>query len=118
VPYNAALIIGTADFTIEWYQYQTDTNGSPRIFEFNNNRTPSVSLEGGRFYYWSAYSTNNSAAITFKNSWVHFAIVRISGIITIYRNGVSILTFSDTTNYTTSSDLIIGNQSNVVNSQI
>ena len=59
VPYNAALIIGTADFTIEWYQYQTDNNGAPRVFEFNNNRTPSVTLEGGRFYYLSAYSTNN-----------------------------------------------------------
>ena len=113
VPYNAALIIGTADFTIEWYQYQTDTNGAPRVFEFNNSRSPGVSLEGGRFYWWSAFSTNNSAAITWKNTWVHFAVVRISGSTTIYRNGVSILTFSDTTNYTTSSDLIIGCQANV-----
>jgi uncharacterized protein YjbI with pentapeptide repeats len=113
VPYNSALIIGTADFTIEWYQYQTDNNGAPRIFEFNNNRSPGVSLEGGRFYWWSAFSTNNSAAITFKNTWVHFAVVRISGTITIYRNGSSILTFSDTTNYTTSSDLIIGCQANI-----
>ena len=42
IPYDVALNIGTADFTIQWYQYQTDNNSFPRVFQLGN--FPSASL--------------------------------------------------------------------------
>ncbi|NBX87960.1 MAG: hypothetical protein EBQ97_05515, partial [Bacteroidetes bacterium] len=108
----SGISIGSNDFTIEWYQYQTDGNVYPRPFEFNY-RNPAVSFEGGNFYYWTNSGNSNVYADlgTYKNTWVHFAIVRISGIVTVYKNGTAIISnFADTTNFTSNSALTIGNQ--------
>jgi len=32
IPNDTALNFETQDFTVEWFQYQTDTNSFPRIF--------------------------------------------------------------------------------------
>jgi hypothetical protein len=33
IPNTNDFDFGTGDFTIEWYQYQTDSNSYPRVFE-------------------------------------------------------------------------------------
>jgi len=56
IPNDTALNFETQDFTVEWFQYQTDTNSFPRIFQKGtytaNTVSIGVSIEGGRFYYW------------------------------------------------------------------
>ena len=52
IPNVADLNFGTGDFTIEWYQYQTDSNSFPRIFQIGKYSVGAgisigVSLEGG-----------------------------------------------------------------------
>ena len=47
----------------------------------------------------------------YKDQWVHFAICRSSGTTTVYKNGTSVNSISDTNNYTGSDDLVIGNES-------
>jgi hypothetical protein len=111
--------MGTGDFTIEWYQYQTDSNSFPRVFQIGNysllNPTLSmgVSIETGTFYYWrnDSYANSFASVGSIKNTWTHFAIVRSSGTTTIYKNGnVFITGFSDTTDYNSSLDLLISNE--------
>lgn len=93
---------GTHDFTIEWFQYQTDNTRYPRIFAIGV--TPSTtsigcSIEtptGNIFYVWTgppvaatSFGTVSSPT-PYKNTWVHFAIVRNSGILRVYKNGSQI----------------------------
>ena len=118
IPNTDAFDFGTGDFTIEWYQYQTDSNMFPRIFQVGNYPSTSigVSIEGGTFIFWHSntytmVTTLNSS--DYKNKWVHFAICRTSGVRKIYMNGTSIHSGADTFNYNGNSDLVIGNESSV-----
>lgn len=120
IPNASALNFETQDFTVEWFQYQTDTNSFPRIFQKGtytaSTASIGVSIEGGRFYYWRNNTPNLVTTLTsasYKNKWVHFAICRTSGTTTIYMNGVSIFSISDTYNYTNTENLLISNESSL-----
>ena len=109
----------TGDFTIEWYQYQTDSNSHPRIFQVGTypSTTIGVSIEGGgTFFFWQNSSSINCGSLgTYQNVWIHFAISRSGGVLKIFKNGVSIYSANNTTNFNGTADLIIGNESNVTN---
>ena len=121
IPNTNEFDFGTGDFTIEWYQYQTDNNNFPRIFQVGSYSSGSgisigVSIEGGNFYYW----TNNTPTFVktisnYKNQWVHFAISRSSGVTKIFMNGTSIFSMVDTHDFNGVNDLIISNESNPSN---
>ena len=121
IPDTNTFDFGTGDFTIEWYQYQTDSNSFPRIFQVGNYSPTSttysigVSIEGGIFYYWrggSGFTSVISMSPTdYKNKWVHFAISRSSGTTRIFKDGVVVKTMADTANFNGSNDLTIGNES-------
>lgn len=109
---NSSWAVGTGDFTIEWFQYQTDSSSFPRIFAIGSYPSTVIqcSIEGGTFYAWVS-SANGFGTITgYKNSWQHFAIVRRSSQLYVYRNGTQISTTrANTTNITnTSSTLYLG----------
>ena len=119
VPTSTDLNFGTGDFTIEWRQYQTDSNPYPRIFQIGfydetNVISIGASIEGGTFYYWRNgifYNVTTLDSSQYKNQWVHFAIVRSSGTTQVYMNGTSLLfNFADTFDYTSTDDLTIGNE--------
>jgi hypothetical protein len=122
IPNTDDFDFGTGDFTIEWYQYQTDNNSFPRIFQVGNYNTGTsigVSIEGGNFYYWANSSLNFVKTLTsssYKNKWVHFAICRSSGVTKVYMNGVSIFSMNDTNNFNGVNDLVIANESTPSNS--
>jgi hypothetical protein len=119
IPSSAGTNMGTGDFTIEWYQYQTDNNSYPRIFAIGNYPSTSigVSIEGGTLYFWSNGTFRGTISLgTFRNTWIHFAIVRSSNTTKVYRNGVDSITWADTYNYTSASNLVISNESSVSSS--
>jgi hypothetical protein len=107
--------VGTDDFTIEWFSYQTKTTIPPYQRIFTVDDFPSmdigVSNEGGTFYYWanSSFRYSSSNAITI-NTWEHWAVVRQSGTTRVYKNGtLRGSSFSDTNNITNTTDkLTIG----------
>lgn len=113
---DADFRFGTGDFTIEWWQYETDSNGFPRIFSMGTYPSASigVSIEGGIFYLWIGGAANSFGTLTnYKNVFNHFAIVRSGTTIKVFRNGTQLgsnltssYNFNDTTN-----DLRIGNES-------
>ena len=116
IPSSSGTNMGTGDFTIEWHQYQTDNNSYPRIFAIGNYPSTSIgiSIEGGTLYFWSNGTYRGTISLgTFRNIWIHFAIVRSSNVTTVYRNGVASITWADTYNYTSASNLVISNESSV-----
>jgi hypothetical protein len=112
IPGQTGLDFGTGDYTIEWFQYETDANDYPRPFWYGSSPSYGVSLEGGTFYYWTGGANALGSLGTWKNAWVHFAVVRISSKLYVYKNGSLISTaggVANSTNHTDiTSNLIIG----------
>jgi hypothetical protein len=113
---DASWAVGTGDFTIEWFQYQTDSSPYPRIFQIGAYPSVSigVSIESGTFYGWCSNANSFGTITSYKNSWQHFALVRRSSQLYVYRNGNQISTAkANTTNITNSSTtLYLGVENN------
>ena len=111
---NGDFAVGTGDFTVEWFQYETDTNSFPRIFSIGTypSAVLGASLEP-TLYVWA----NNSIATSYSQSkptrvWKHYAIVRSSGVIKIYMDGTSVASAANTANITnTTTAMSIGTES-------
>ena len=106
--------VGTGDFTVEWFGYQTNTSQFQRVFSVGDypNIKIGVSIESSTFYYWANNSFRySSASSTSVNTWYHWAVVRQSGTTRVYRNGtLRGSSFADTNNITDNTTaLYIGN---------
>jgi hypothetical protein len=105
-PASTDWAVGTGDFTIEWFGYQTNTSQFQRVFSVGNYPTIKigVSIETSTFYYWANNSFRyNSAGATTTNTWYHWAVVRSSGTTRVYRDGtLRGSSISDTNNITDS----------------
>jgi hypothetical protein len=106
VPTNAAFNLGTADFTIEWSFYYSETppagSGYDYLFGMGANATTGIALyiEGGVPKVWngSAVLTSSQSVVGF--AWYHLALVRSSGTLTMYLNGTSVNSVPFTSNLT------------------
>ena len=115
-PGSADWAIGTGDFTVEWFSYQTTLTQFQRAYtvgDYPSIRT-GASIESGTFYYWSgggAASLYSSSSASTANAWIHWAIVRTSGVTRVYRNGIQLGSqITDNTNVTdTTTAFVIGN---------
>ena len=102
--------LGTGDWTIEGWVY---FNSIPTqyIFDFRlgTNTNPALAIASD----WVYISDNNqhiqSGVTPSINTWYHFAIVKNSGTTTLYIDGSSIGTFSDSLNYLGNSESTVGN---------
>lgn len=97
---NSGLDFGTGPFTIEWWQYQTDSNPFPRVFARGTYgaTTLGFSIEGGNAYFWDNGANSLSTLTSYKNSWQHFAVTRsINNKLRFFRNGQLVTTITDYT---------------------
>jgi hypothetical protein len=82
---------GTGNFTVEWFQYQTQLTAHPRVFSIGPDTTPKygVSIESNNIYTWPG---GNSYAIgkTYQNTWIHVALVRTTGTTKCYIDGTQV----------------------------
>lgn len=108
--------VGTGDFTVEWFSYQTDTSQFQRVFTVDDYPSIDfgVSIESGTFYYWAGGGSTpdySSAGATATNTWYHWAVVRQSGVTRVYRNGtLRGSQFADTNNINDSATtFVVGN---------
>ncbi|CAN2222829.1 Listeria/Bacterioides repeat [Candidatus Nanopelagicaceae bacterium] len=78
-------------YTIEWWQYQTDSSAWPRVFSMSGSYF-GVSLESDTFYFWAGGAGINLGALgtTRKNTWTHMAIVSNAGNVIAYQNGIAL----------------------------
>ena len=115
------LAFGTGDFTIEFWQRCDGYSNSPHQLDFrvdgsNTGTTNSLVIymdNSGITHFWLNGSIRISARATVPLfQWQHVALVRNSSTTTLYLNGISQGTYSDTTNYGSSSSnsnpLVIG----------
>ncbi len=103
---------GTGDFTIEWFQYQTDNNAFTRIISnsMSANENFSCYFVNSTEFNTKTVSNNSFGNVTpYKNQWVHFAVVRNSGILQVYKNGIQQgSNISNTDNISVTNRLTIG----------
>lgn len=96
---------GTGDFTIEMWVYRpagavlgilfdfrpSSTNGAyPYLFKDTDNKL---------YYYVNSASRITSSTVLTADAWSHIAICRSGTVTTMYQNGASVGTYTDTTNY-------------------
>ena len=116
VPAGTNWVMGTGDFTIEWFQYMTSQPSNPRVFSIGTypSATWAVSIEGGTLYHWEAngFRFSNVLSTPYLNTWIHFAISRISNQTKVFRNGTQIgSTYGDSNNINNSiTRLVIGQE--------
>lgn len=111
---TALLSLGSGDFTAEGWFNPTSLPSGVGIFIFDNRLANSLYP---CLYYLTGtirYFTNNADRITATitpttNAWHHWAVVRISGVTTLYIDGVSQGTTSDAGAYT-AAGMVLGNR--------
>lgn len=88
---SSALAFGTGDYTVEWWQYDRGSPSFPRIFWYGSSPSLGMSQEGTAAsracYLWPGASNLGSISIPI-DTWKHIAIVRISGRVYMYNDGV------------------------------
>lgn len=110
VPPSPNMSLGTGDFTIEcWVRFAANPVGNGQgIYQLTNGylnntvRGPACGVETGSgewtIYYGTTYT--QSGVVPTTGVWYHTAFVRYSGTSKLYVNGTSVISVSDTTNYT------------------
>lgn len=87
----ATWLPGTGNFTVEWFQYQTQLTSHPRVFSIgpDTGAKYGVSIESDTVYTWPG---GNSYAIgkTYQNTWIHVALVRTAGTTKCYIDGTQV----------------------------
>lgn len=94
IPASDDWAFGTDDFTVEWFQYQTQASppSYSRLFQIGNwpSHSFAVSIESGNFLLWlnagSTYYANLPLS-NYINQWNHFAVSRSSGMVSVWQNG-------------------------------
>jgi hypothetical protein len=99
IPASNDWAFGSNDFTVEWFQYQTQAfpPSYSRVFEVGvwPDQSFAVSIENGSFLLWLNNGNTYYADIVlsnYLNRWVHFSVSRQSGVVSIWQNGDRIFT--------------------------
>jgi hypothetical protein len=91
---TSAFAFGTNDFTMETWIYPNSLSG--RLWYFSSD-SDNIDLNGnGGIYYFGSAGISSSATNTVitVGTWHHIALVRASGTLTLYVNGVSVMSQS------------------------
>jgi hypothetical protein len=93
-PSTSAFAFGTSDFTMETWIYPNSLSG--RLWYFSSDSDNVDLNSNGGIYYFGVGGVRNSATNTVitVGTWHHIALVRASGTLTLYVNGVSVMSQS------------------------
>ena len=93
LPNPNQFIFGNNNFTIEFWMYPFTASQANMLVDFRpasvNGTYPCIYLSGGAITYYVNSADRISGSIPSIYIWTHIALVRNSGITTIYFNGVS-----------------------------
>jgi len=107
IPSSSAFAFAAANFTIEFWIRRTATGSYPYVFDFRSGGSDAVVATiylDHTDSYKPQYYVNGAARIDSSvglsvDTWYHIAIVRNSGTTTMYVNGSSAGSFSDSFTY-------------------
>lgn len=112
VPGTSSWAVGTGDFTVEWFQYQTNNGNENFIFDLGTGNTFAATVDNGGKklnVYMNGAAVSNPAVTNQLNVWHYFAISRTGSTMNVYFDGTRVDTFTNTSNITdSSSTLYIG----------
>ena len=110
---NAALQMGSGDFTIEFWLNFSSLTGYQTLF--NKGYTSAGSLlfqtdngNGRMRIYIGSSNVISEAGTGSTNTWIHYALVRSGTTLTLYRDGTSSGSATNSTNINNTSTLYIG----------
>ena len=85
---SSAFVSGTEDFTIECWQKLATTNTRYSLIKFGSSA--GIQIGGGQFQFFtpSPAVINVAGTPTFTTDWEHIAVVRKSGVISLYHKGI------------------------------
>lgn len=94
---NLIFILGTSDFTIDWWEYcispeirfsinSLNTAGYSNLYVGYNKTGIYSTTEVGS---WNVLSQSNAFPTNVNNIWNHFALVRNGNVLILYKNGVN-----------------------------
>lgn len=103
---SSNVTIGTNDFTAEVWYYPTATLASYKKIISTGTGSNNFAIETQSSgltlsvtdYASTVFGTSNTALV--QNAWNHIAVVRSSGTMKMYQNGVEVLSFANTTTFT------------------
>ena len=103
---SSNLQLGSGDFTVEYWLYTNSFNSTGNVFDgrdagSGNSFITNTNTSGQhRLWYPGGYRITSTTTMS-ANSWYHIAIVRNSGVVKMYIDGVAeSQTWSTTTNFT------------------
>jgi len=110
-PASGLLSLGTGDFCIDGFLRTTVTGSHQTILDTRGSSVQGVGLyagETGKFLY-----TNNSislidSSVNFPLTAFHWAVERVSGVVTVYLNGVARGSATDSRTLGASPEYVIG----------
>lgn len=103
-PASNDLVIGTNDFTIEFWHWSDNFNAAGCIFDMRDGHSTSLMMNTNgsgqfRLYANSSYRITTNAVTA--RTWNHVAIQRTSNVTKVFLNGTEqSTTYADTNNYT------------------
>jgi len=112
-PNSSSFAFGTGNFTVEFWYRGTSTGGGFGITTGGSSGYWQFNLFSSTLYWSNDVGVSNvlsvSATSILNNAWNHVAIVRNSTTLTLYFNGVSVASASDSSNYSgTGGDFRLG----------
>jgi hypothetical protein len=104
VPARNGFAYGTGDFTIEAWIYRTSTSGEAIVFAQTESGANyvlfGVNGDGEVFFIGDdSFTYGPSSNLVATNTWHHIAVVRASGYVTVYCDGVGGTATENTTNF-------------------
>ena len=106
IPSSSDFGFGTGDWTMDWWFYLDDTGSDPHIFDNRNSGIQTLFFDTSDSYklvYYVSQSPSGdkivSSSAPTPDTWIHFALVKSSGTTTMYFDGTSVGSFSDSYDY-------------------
>lgn len=105
--------LGTGDFTVEYWIYYNSVSGNPTPLDKGYTGS-GLSANGwvvqnaAAVWYGGGSAKATSPYTDVIGKWYHYAFVRKSGTLTIYRDGASVASGSDSTDYSYAVDIGVG----------
>ena len=110
---NAALQMGSGNFTVEYWWYPNSIVGYQTPYDKGYTGAGGLLLQTGNgdgrtivYASGSAVVTSNTTLIA--NSWTHMALVRNGTNLTLYQNGISVGSATNSTNFNNANTAGIG----------
>jgi hypothetical protein len=112
-PTPATMGIGTGDFTIECWFYASAADTDKGVWDAHTTSSSADGLTLTRisattFRVWATSQILVSSTSGITNAWNHLALVRNSGTLELFVNGVSQGTVSNSTNLNSAQPFVIG----------